>query len=74
VLGIAGSLIREDMRRGYRRPTDALRFAIGLGIGLLGGRWLHYLGLGWGLGMGLGLAFGLFLGAAVGLGSGEFRK
>jgi hypothetical protein len=40
---------------------------IGLGIVLLGGAWLHYLGLGWWLGMGLGLAFGLFLGAAIGV-------
>ena len=66
-LAIAFGRIREDKRRLYRRPTDPTRFMIGLGIGLLGGAWLHSLGLGWSLGMGLGLAFGLFLGAALGV-------
>jgi small basic protein len=66
-LAVAFGLIREDMRRGYRRPTDPTRFTIGLAIGLLGGVWLHYLGLGWRLGMGLGLAFGFFLGATIGV-------
>jgi len=73
-LAVAFALIREDIRQGYRRPTDPLRFAIGLGIGLVGGLWLHYLGLGWSLGMGLGLAFGLFLGAAIGSGPPESPK
>jgi hypothetical protein len=72
-LAVAFGLIREDKRRGYRRPTDPTRFMIGLGIGLLGGVWLHYLGLGWGLGMGLGLAFGLFLGAAIGVSRADTR-
>jgi hypothetical protein len=73
-LAVAFALIREDIRRGYRRPTDPTRFIIGLGIGLLGGVWLHYLGLGWRLGMGLGLAFGLFLGAAIGVSYADTRR
>lgn len=73
-MGVALGLIREDRRTGYKRPTGPLRFAIGLGIGLLGGLWLHYLGLGWLLGMALGLAFGLFLGAAIGVSRVEVRK
>ncbi|MFZ0955441.1 MAG: hypothetical protein WAN60_03800 [Candidatus Sulfotelmatobacter sp.] len=72
-LAVAFALIREDMRRGYRRPTDPTRFMIGLGIGLLGGVCLHYLELGWRLGMGLGLAFGLFLGAALGVSRADTR-
>jgi len=44
-LAIAFGRIREDKRRLYRRPTDPTRFVIGLGIGLLGGDWLHSLGL-----------------------------
>jgi|SRR5580658_624973 hypothetical protein len=66
-LAVAFGRIREDKRRGYRRPTDPTRFMFGLGVGLLGGVWLHYLGLSWWLGMGLGLAFGIFLGAAIGV-------
>jgi len=65
-LGVALALIRGDAKRGYTRPTDPLWFAIGLAIGLLGGLWLHYLGLSWPLGMGLGLALGLFFGAFLG--------
>ena len=73
-LGGALGLIREDMRRGYRRPADPLWFAIGLAIGLLGGVGLHYLGLGWKLGIGLGLALGLFLGAAMGTIRADLRR
>jgi hypothetical protein len=65
-LGVAFGLIREDRRRGNRRPADPLWFAIGLGVGLAGGVWLHYLGLTWSLGLGLGLVLGLFLGAVLG--------
>ena len=66
VLAGALSLIREDARRGYRRPFDHVWFVFGLAIGLIGGVGLHYLGLDWKLGLGLGLAAGLFIGAAVG--------
>jgi small basic protein len=66
VLGGAFGLIREDMRRGYRRPADPLWFLIGLASGLLVGVGLHYLGLTWRFGLGLGLALGLVFGAVAG--------
>jgi len=66
VLGGAFGLIREDLKRGYRRPADPLWFVIGLTIGLAGGVCLHYLGLSWRMGIGLGLALGLVLGAVAG--------
>ena len=66
VLGAAFGLIREDKRRGYRRPADPLWFCIGVLIGLAGGICLHFLGLTWRLGLALGLAFGLVLGAVAG--------
>jgi hypothetical protein len=66
VLGGAFGLIREDRRRGYRRPVDPLWFGIGLLTGLGAGVCLHFLGLSWELGLALGLAFGLFLGAVAG--------
>ena len=65
-LGGALGLIREDMRRGYRRPGDPLWFCGGLTVGLGVGVWLHYLGLSWRMGLGLGFAVGLFLGAVAG--------
>jgi hypothetical protein len=66
VLGGALGLIREDKRRGYRRPADPFWFAIGLAVGLGGGVCPHYLGLSWRLGLGLGLALGLVFGAVAG--------
>ena len=66
VVGGALGLMREDKRRGYRRPVDPLWFVIGLLIGLAAGVCLHFLGLTWRLGLGLGLALGLFLGAVAG--------
>src|SRR5271169_2266229 len=65
-LGVAFGLIREDRRRGIRRPADPLWFAIGFVIGLLCGVGLHYLGLTWNFGVGLGLALGLVFGAVAG--------
>ena len=73
-VGVAFGLIRADAKRGYTRPADPLWFTIGLGIGLLGGLWLHHFGLGWLLGMGLGLAFGLLLGAFLGTARADHRK
>ena len=66
VLAGAFGLVRADIKNKYTRPADPLWFAIGLAIGILGGLWLHFLGLGWGLGIGLGLVLGLVLGAVLG--------
>jgi hypothetical protein len=65
-LAVAFALIREDMRRGYRRSADPFWVVTGIVVGLLGGVRLHYLGLTRILGLGLGLVFGLFLGAVLG--------
>ena len=49
VLAGAFGLVRADIKNKYTRPADPLWFAIGLAIGILGGLWLHFLGLGWDL-------------------------
>jgi len=66
VIGSGLGLIREDKRRGYRRPANPLWFCAGLALGLAAGIGLHYLGLTWGLGLGLGFALGLVFGAVAG--------
>lgn len=74
VLGGALGLIREDRRRGYRRPADPLWFCMGLSVGLAIGLGLHFLGLTWRLGLGLGFALGLFLGAIAGANRADRRR
>jgi hypothetical protein len=74
VLGGALGVIREDKRRGYRRPVDSLWVCIGLLIGLAGGVGLHFLGLTWLLGLGLGVALGLVFGAVAGMARADRRR
>jgi hypothetical protein len=74
VLGGACGLIREDIRKGYRRPASFLWFLIGLAIGLSGSFWLHSAGLSWRLSLGLGLALGLVFGSTLGTWRADARQ
>jgi hypothetical protein len=74
VLGGALGLVREDKRRGYRRPANPLWFAIGFLIGFALGISLHALGLTLGLSIFLGVALGVVFGALAGTARADRRR